>query len=82
MKFMVQFGYKSSEKENLLRQLDVGGLEQHGLSVAGAWIAVQTGLGFVLVDTDDALKLYEVCSKWSDYGALTIYPVIDASEIP
>lgn len=82
MKFHVHFTYKAAERENLLRLLHLEGLSADGpLKIVGAWIAVQTGVGFALVDSKDAKAIYDLSLVWSDYGQITITPVIEAADV-
>lgn len=82
MKFHVEFTYRAEEREKLLNLLQVGGLPAEGpVKVLGAWIAIQTGAGFAMVDTHDSRAFYELCSTWSEYGQIKITPVIDVASI-
>ena len=47
-------------------KIENSGIEQNGLSIQGPWVAAKTGLAFMLVETDDASKLYNFCSEWTD----------------
>ncbi len=81
MKFHVQFTYKAAEREKLLRCLHGEGLTAEGpLKLVGAWIAVQTGVGFALIDSQDAKAIFDLCSVWSEYGQITVTPVIEAAD--
>jgi|GEM_PF-2407581 len=82
MKFHVHFTYKAAEREKLLRILSDGALSSDGpLKIVGAWISVQTGDGFALVDSKDAKAIYNLSSVLSDYGQITITPVIEAADV-
>lgn len=82
MKFHVQFTYKSSERENLLRLLQSGGVvTERPLKLVGAWIAAQTGVAYAVVETEDANAIYELCAVWSDYGQIVLTPIIPVSEL-
>lgn len=81
MKTMVQFHLDRSQKENVFRRFQEGGLQREGIAVEGVWIAAKTGLAFILLETDDALKLWEFCSEWSDYGEVVLDPVVEAGRI-
>jgi hypothetical protein len=82
VRFHIEFSYRAEEREKLLSFLHGGGLAADGpLKVLGAWIAVQTGTGFALVETKDSRAFYQLCSVWSDYGQLKVTPVIEATEI-
>jgi hypothetical protein len=82
MKFHVQFTYKAADREELLRFLHTEGLNSEGLvKLIGAWIAVQTGVGFAVIDSKDAKAVYDRCSRWSEYGQITVTPVIEAANV-
>lgn len=82
MKFHISFTYESEEREKVLNFLKFGGLEFEGaLKLVGCWIAVQTGSGHAIVDAKDAKAMYEHCSRWSEYGRITVTPVIDATDL-
>ena len=74
--------YTPDQREKLLRMLHNGGLKTDGdLKVKGAWISVQTGTGFALLETDDAAALYRMCSEWTDFGQVKLTPVLAAADI-
>ena len=80
MKFHVEFSYDTAGREKLLNFFRHGGLDTDGpVKIAGAWISIQTGNGFALVDTKDGKAFFELCSAWSEYGELKVTPVIDAA---
>lgn len=80
MKFHIAFTYRPDEREKLMNFLQGGGLEFDGtLKLLGCWIAVQTGNGYALIETQDAKAIYEHCSRWSEYGQVTVTPVVDAA---
>jgi len=82
MKFHVHFTYKVAEREKLLQLLQSGGLSAEGqLKIIGAWLAVQTGIGFALIESKDAKAIYDMSSIWSDYGQITITPVVEATDV-
>jgi hypothetical protein len=82
MTFHVQFNYQQQDRERLLRFLHQGGLEtSDGVKLHGSWLSLQTGTGYAVLETDDASGLYELCSVWSEYGQLSISPVVPLSEI-
>jgi hypothetical protein len=82
VRFHISFTYQPVEREKLLNFLHGGGLESgKDLKLIGCWIAVQTGTGFAIVDAKSSKAIYEHCSRWSEYGQITVIPVIDASEL-
>ena len=82
MKFHATFTYKPIEREKLIHFLHGGALTTDGpLKVKGAWIGVQTGIGYALLEATDAKALYDLCSNWSEYGQVSVTPVIAASEL-
>lgn len=82
MIFHVAFDYRVQDREKLLHFLHSGGLSTEGpATVLGAWLAVQSGTGFALIETDDGTAIYLLCSKWAEYGKVQVTPVIDASTI-
>ena len=82
MKVLVEFSYTPKHREQVPRFLKEGGLDtEGGLTLKGAWIAIQTGVGYALVDVKSPLELHRACSQWSDLGEVKITPVIPASEV-
>jgi hypothetical protein len=82
MQFHVEFSYPAANREKLMRFLHETGLNSEGsLKVVGAWVSVQTGAGYAVLDAKDAIALYELCSTWSDFGTVKLTPVIGANEI-
>jgi hypothetical protein len=53
----------------------------NNLKIMQAYVAVATGTGYAIVDTNKAVALYETCSAWSDIGQLKVTPVIEVDEI-
>ena len=82
MTFHITFTYKTAEREKLLHLLHGGALTADGpLKLAGAWISAQTGAGFAVIETKDAKAIYDLCSGWSEYGQITVTPVIAAADL-
>lgn len=82
MKFIATFTYEADMRKNLLHFLKDGGLTSpKGLTVSSAWIAAQTGTGYALLETKDAAVIYEMCVSWSEYGTVTITPVVAVSDL-
>ncbi len=82
MKFHLQLDYQKAERENALNLLHAGGLNPHGpVKIEMVWVAVQTCTAFALVETTDPKAMYELCSRWSDVGKVTVTPVLSASSI-
>jgi len=82
MRFHVEFTYSSSSRDKVLRLLRDRGLNPgNNLKILQAYVAIATGTGYVIVDTNKAAALYEACSAWSDIGQLKVTPVIEVDEI-
>lgn len=82
MKFHIEFHYRPDEREKLLHYLSGGGLStDESIKVTGSWIAVETGMGYAIVETKEGEALYRLCSSWSDYGAVKVTPVIAAGKL-
>lgn len=82
MTFHIQFVYAPSNHERLVRLLHQGGLDTTGaVKIRQSWLAVQTGIGYALAESDDAAKLYQACSVWSEYGQLTVTPVVSIDDL-
>ena len=82
MTFHVQFVYSPSNHEKLMRLLHQGSLDTEGsVKIRHVWLAVQTGIGYALAETDDAARLYRACSVWSEYGQLTVTPVVSIDQL-
>jgi hypothetical protein len=82
MKFHIEFRYGSEEREKLLHYLSGGALAaDDAIKVIGTWIAIETGVGYAIVESKDGDALYRLCSGWSDYGAVKVTPVIAAGKL-
>jgi len=82
MKFHIEFTYGPEQREKLLNFLRIGGLPADGpVKVLGAWLAVQTGGAYAVIDGGDATAIYQLCSAWSEYGQVKVTPVIDATAL-
>lgn len=82
MKFHIAFTYRPEEREKVLNFLNGGGLEFEGaVKLVGCWIALQTGSGYSIVDAQDGKAIYEHCSRWSEYGQISVTPVIEATDL-
>ena len=82
MKFHVELTYRVQDRDKLLTFLHSGGLSSDGpAKILGAWIAVQSGTGYAMIETDDSTAIYLLCSEWAKYGQINVTPVIDASSI-
>ena len=80
MKFHVEFTYDTQVREKLLHFFQHGGLNADGpVKISGAWIAIQTGTAFALIETKDGKAFFDLCSSWSEYGEIKVTPVIDAA---
>jgi hypothetical protein len=83
MQFHAEFTYQPQEREKLFHFLDAGALKTAtSLKIIGAWLAVETGIGFAILETDDAKALYQLCAAWSEYGACKVTPLLGVKEIP
>ena len=77
MQFHVEFKYRPEEREKLFRFLDSGALQtEDPLRIIDAWIAVETGTGYAIVETTDAKSLYSLCSNWSEHGCVKVSPLL------
>ena len=82
MKFHVTFSLSSQDRDQVFRKLQTGALEsESSVRLVSAWVAAQGGLGFAVVETDDAAALYRLCSTWNDAGDLDVIPVVSADEL-
>ena len=82
MKFHVEFTYRVQDREKVLNFLHTGGLSPEGpAKVLGAWLAVQSGSGYAMIETKDSTAIYLLCSEWAEYGQVKVTPVIDVASI-
>lgn len=83
MRFHAEFTYDSKEREKLFQFLNAGALKTDAaLKIVGTWLAVETGTGFAIIETDDAQALYSLCAAWSEYGKAKVTPVVSVKELP
>lgn len=83
VRFMIEYRYEADKRESILRAFKERGLsDEPALKVLGAWVAIETGLAYVLAESKDAVPLYEACSEWSDHGSVKVTPVISLDQIP
>lgn len=82
MMFHLKLEYKSTERENALDLLHTGGLDTEcGVAIETSWVAVETCTAFALVETTNAKGMYDLCSRWSDVGTVTVTPVLSSAKI-
>ena len=82
MRFHIEFKYASAEREKLFAFLDSGALHnEQSFKIVGAWVAVETGRGFAIVESSDAKILYKLVAGWSEHGRIKITPIISVKEI-
>lgn len=82
MKFHAEFSYTASDREKVLRLLHGGGLTSDSpLKILGSWVALQTGVGFAMIEAKDAKSIYDLASSWADFGQLKLTPVIEVENI-
>ena len=59
-----------------------GGLSTDGsIKIVGAWVALETGVAFAIVKSDNAKAIYDLCSTWTEYGEITVTPILAASDL-
>jgi hypothetical protein len=82
MTFHVQFDFQPQDRERLVRFLHQNERSAaDGVKFAGRWLAIQSGTGFAILETDDAGAIYALCSAWSDYGQVNVTPVVHARDV-
>lgn len=81
MLFHVEFQYDPSEREKVLNFLQSGALKPDGhVKVVGAWIAMETGSGYAILDSKDGNAVFQLCSAWTEYGQLRLTPIVNAAD--
>ena len=81
MTYLIEFSYSAEHREQIYRHLHEGDLTDTGVEVQGAWLAVQTGVAYVVVKAENGSDLYQACSRWADYGELKVTPLVAISEV-
>jgi len=75
VKFHIEFAYRTDRREDLLNFLHAGALQMEGsVQVLGAWLALQTGKGYALIDTKDSKALYRISSAGRTMGRSRLLP--------
>ena len=67
MQFMIQLQVDKNQKENVFHKIQKSGIKQDVFPGPKVWVAAKTGLAFILIETDDASKIWNFCSEWADY---------------
>ncbi|MBM79393.1 MAG: hypothetical protein CMJ78_02210 [Planctomycetaceae bacterium] len=80
MTCLIEFTYGADSREDVFRHLQDEGLAD-GIKIKGAWVAAQTGVGYVIAEVEKGVDLYNACSRWSDFGELTVIPLVEVSEL-
>ena len=44
-------------------------------------VALEIGDAFVIVKSDNAKAIYYLCSTWTEYGEITVTPILAASDL-
>ena len=84
MKFMMTFDWApdtQSRAEGIARFQKTGGKPPEGVKLLGRWTRADLSGGCVLLETDDAKKLFEFAYQWGDLMNLETSPVLDDSEL-
>ena len=82
MRFHVKFTYGSENREKVLQLLHQGVLKSEAtVKAERVWIAIGSGVGFAILETNDEKALYQLGVTWSDFGELEFTPIIEAKSI-
>ena len=81
MKFMVEFRLKPGSKSGIVQAFEQRGPNRNpGVRFEGGWIARNSELAFVLVEGADEARVGKAAEAWSEFGEMTIHPVIDVQQ--
>ena len=82
MRFMLTFSLKPDTRtEAIARFKKTGGLPPKGVKLVGRWTRADFSGGFDLLESDDPKALTEFALMWSDLMELSIFPVVEDSEL-
>lgn len=81
MKFHLKLTIDPDNRESVIRYFNAGGAETtDGVKLEGVWVAAQTGIGFMILSTDDGKALHQYISTWADVATIELTPIIEACE--
>jgi hypothetical protein len=82
MKFLVEFRYDGTQREEFRRVYESAGFSQmEGASFLEGWISTKECLAFVLVEAADAATVDQGCRHWSQFGQWKIHPVMNLEQL-
>jgi hypothetical protein len=84
MKFMMTFDWApdtQARAEGITRFQKTGGAPPEGVKLLGRWTRTDLSGGCVLLETDNASKLFEFAYQWGDLMNLETSPVLDDTEL-
>jgi Domain of unknown function (DUF3303) len=77
MKFVVSWSLPAATfRPAVARFLKAGGLPPSGVNLIGRWHGM-SGMGFAVVETNDAKALYAWVAEWSEFLPLQTTPVLE-----
>jgi hypothetical protein len=90
MKLMLEIRYEVKDADGLYTFMEQNypavhaGGEADGFSVEGTWVALQTGLAYVLIEAKDPTMVYELCEKAigaANSTRICVIPVIPSKKL-
>lgn len=90
MKILLQIRYEAKDADTLYTFNEknypalIAGGEADGFTVEGTWVAVETGLAFIVIDVKDSVKVYEMCEQVTFSNGSTkirAIPIIPAKKL-
>ena len=69
-----------NRKAFVKRGIEKGQMLPEGMKLVGHWASLGTGKTYVVAETDDPIKIYQLADAWSDLAEMDIIPVMDIQE--
>ena len=80
MKFLVSWSLPAATfRPAVARFLKDGGMPPSGVNLIGRWHGM-SGMGFAVVETNDAKALYAWIAEWSEFLPLQTTPVLEDAD--
>jgi hypothetical protein len=81
MKFIVELRLKPGARDKAIEAFEQRGPSRNpGVTFRSGWVAKQSDVAFVLVESEDEEHVAKAAQSWSTFGQAQIHSVIDIEQ--